>query len=210
MIRTCDDPTIIEEMSGAGFKPTAQLGIYLRDDGSQVDLLVPEAVGGPGSRSARLGVHGNRAARKIHGLEGALVSHTAATISSLVQGSRRSCIIEVAGPAALLVAKLHKIAERIDVPSRRSQVHKDAFDIYRLLRSVDATVLADELRVLEPTAISRDVTVKALSKFQELFVSRSGLGTGLVIQHVFGHEEPEFITESCVALSEDLMNEFSA
>ena len=205
-----DDPTIVEAMSGAGFKPTTQPGIYIRDDGSQIDLLVPEAVGGPGSRGARLGVHGNRAARKTHGLEGALVSHTAATIGSLFPGSRRSCTIEVAGPAALLVAKLHKIAERVDVPSRRSRLHKDAFDIYRLLRSVDATVLSEELRVLESTAISHDVTSEALFKFRELFVTRLGLGTALVVEHVFGLEDPEFITESCVALSEDLINELSA
>ena len=67
-----DDPTIVEAMSGAGFKPTKQPGIYTRDDGSQIDLLVPEAVGGPGSRDARLGVHGNKAGRKTHVLEGAL------------------------------------------------------------------------------------------------------------------------------------------
>ena len=205
-----DDRTIIEAMSGAGFKPTTRPGIYTRGDGSQVDLLVPEAVGGPGSRGARLGVHGNRAARKTHGLEGALVGHAPAAISSLFPGNRRSCTIEVASSAALLVAKLHKIAERVEVPSRRSQLHKDAFDIYRLLRSVDATVLAGALRVLEAAAISRDVTTEALSKFQKLFVTRSGLGTGLVVQDVFGLEDPEFITASCVALSEDLTNEFPA
>ena len=64
-------PLITAAMQAAGFTLTDQPGIYKRADGSQVDLLVPEAVGGPGSRGARLGIHGNRAARKVHGLEGA-------------------------------------------------------------------------------------------------------------------------------------------
>ena len=60
-----DDPTIIEAMSGARFKLTAQPGIYTKDDGSQLDLLVPEAVDGTGSRGARVGVHGNRAPGRL-------------------------------------------------------------------------------------------------------------------------------------------------
>ncbi|MYC08232.1 MAG: hypothetical protein F4X57_13845 [Chloroflexi bacterium] len=204
-----DFPILIEAMGEAGFKPTTQPGIYTREDGSHIDLLVPEAVGGPGSRGARLGVHGNRAARKTHGLEGALVSHKATSIRSMVPGSKRHCTLKVAGPGALLVAKVHKIAERIDDPSRRSRLHKDAFDIYRLLRSVGTTTLADEFRVLESAEVSREVTAEALAKFEELFVSRSGLGTDLVVQHVFGIEDPDFIAESCVAFSEDLMSERS-
>ena len=78
-------------MSGAGFDLTVQPGIYRKIGGAQVDLLVPTAVGGPGRRGARLGVHGNAAARKAYGLEGALVSHTTKTINSFVPGSSRAC-----------------------------------------------------------------------------------------------------------------------
>ena len=49
-------------MQSAGYSLTDQPGIYRREDGVQVDLLVPEAVGGRSGRGARLGVHGNRAA----------------------------------------------------------------------------------------------------------------------------------------------------
>ena len=80
---------------------------------------MPAAVGGPGRRGARLDVHGNRAAMKVHGLEGALVSHAPREISSLVPESDRSCEMEVAGPAALLIAKVHKISERVDHPVRQ-------------------------------------------------------------------------------------------
>ena len=41
-----DDPKVIDAMQKAGYSLTDQPGIYRRDDGVQVDLLVPEAVGG--------------------------------------------------------------------------------------------------------------------------------------------------------------------
>ena len=106
-------PTIVDAMSGAGFALKDQPGLYRRGERSQVDLLVPEAVSGPGRRGARLGVHGNRAAMKVRGLEGALVSHTPKAISSLAPDTDRSRILKVAEPAALLVSKVHKIAERV-------------------------------------------------------------------------------------------------
>ena len=52
-------------------------GIWKNADKVQVDLLVPESLGGPGRRGARLDPpHGNKVARKVKGLEAALVDHT--------------------------------------------------------------------------------------------------------------------------------------
>ena len=138
------NPTIVEAMSRAGFRLGDQPGLYSREGRSQVDLLVPEAVGGSGRRGARLGVHGNRSAMKVRGLEGALVSHTVRKVTSLVPSADRSCSLKVAGPAALLVSKVHKIGERLDGPDvgRQEQLPKDAFDIYRLLRAIDTAELA--------------------------------------------------------------------
>ena len=203
------DPTIIDAMAGAGFNLTDQPGLYRRESGAQVDLLVPAAVGGPGRRGARLDVHGNRAAMKVHGLEGALVSHAPRRISSLVTGSDRFCVIEVAGPAALLVAKVHKLSERVDDLARRATVDKDAFDIYRILLAVDTSELAAEVRLLQASAVSSEVTSDAMTKFRELFGARSGLGTELVAQHVLGLEDYDFITASSEALSQELLDAMS-
>ena len=85
-------PRSVDAMSRAGFRLTDPPGTFRRDGGAQVDLLVPEAVGGGGRRAARLGVHGNKAARKAHGLEGALVSHARRRIASLDSDADRSCI----------------------------------------------------------------------------------------------------------------------
>ena len=169
-------------------------------------MLVPAAVGGPGRRGARLDVHGNRAAMKVPGLEGALVSHAPKEISSLVPGSDRSCEMEVAGPAALLIAKVHKISERVDDPVRRASIDKDAFDIYRILLAADASELASEVRLLQVNKVSSDVTAEAMTKFREFFGARSGPGTELVVQHVLGLEDPDYIAASSEALSLDLLD----
>ena len=98
----------------------------------QIDFLVPTSLGGSGRRGARLGSHGTEVARKATGLEAALVDHTRVKLSSLEAADTRTFDVSVAGIAALLVAKLHKIAERKDAPARLQD--KDALDILRLLR----------------------------------------------------------------------------
>ena len=202
-----DSPALVDAMGRAGFRLSDQPGLYKRDGGAQVDLLVPEAVGGPGRRAARLGVHGNRAAMKVHGLEGALVSHKRRKVSSLVPSADRSCILKVAGPAALLVAKVHKIGERLQDPDvrRRDQLPKDAFDVYRLLRAIDTAEMASEFGLLASREISSRVTSEALSMFQRLFSAPSDMGTELVVRAVPATEDPDFIAASSVALSQDLL-----
>ena len=206
-----DSPAIVEAMSQAGFRLGDQPGLYSREGLSQVDLLVPEAVGGPGRRAARLGVHGNRAAMKVRGLEGALVSHEVRKITSLVPGADRSCFLKVAGPAALLVSKVHKIGERLEDSDvrRQEQLPKDAFDIYRLLRAFDTAELASEFGLLQSHEISSRVTSGASSTFGSLFGSRSDMGTRLLVRSVGALEDPAFIIESSVALSQDLLQAVS-
>ena len=201
-------PTIVKAMGLAGFRLGDQPGLYSREGRSQVDLLVPEAVGGPGRRAARLGVHGNRAAMKVRGLEGALVSHKVRTITSLVPGADRSCLLKVAGPAALLVSKVHKIGERLEASDVRRQelLPKDAYDVYRLLRAIDTAELVLEFGLLQSEEVSSRVTSVALSTFQSLFGSRTDMGTRLLVRSVGALEQdPAFIIESSVALAQDLL-----
>ena len=127
-------PAIEELMMVAGFRNGKQPGIWLGTDNIQVDLLVPESVGGSGRRAARLSGHGDRTARKVDGLEAVLVENQIEMISSLVVGDDRRFDIRVAGPAALIVAKLYKIWERRDAPRRLE--NKDAADILRLLQAI--------------------------------------------------------------------------
>ena len=200
-----DDPKVIDAMQNAGYGLTDQPGIYRRDDGVQVDLLVPETVGGRVGRGAGLGVHGNRAARQVRGLEGALVSRRPMTVESMATGDDRAYEINVAGPAALLVVKVHKLLDRINADDNRRIDSKDAFDVFRLLQAVETMDLIDEINLLAATEVSAEVTAEAMTGFREMFGIPTSVGTLLVAEHVVGIENRDVIVASSVALSEDLI-----
>lgn len=113
-----DEPRIATLMEAGGFRLVEDdVGIWTSaTTGVTIDLLVPDAVGGAGRRGARLGIHGNRVAKKVPGLEGALVDRDRVTIGSLQPDDSRSFDVFVAGPAALLVSKMYKLADRRDRP----------------------------------------------------------------------------------------------
>src|SRR5256885_5873223 len=78
-----DAPLLAQALTGAGFTAQGGPGAWLSPDGIPVDLMVPEALAGPGRRGARLGAHGHRVARRAKGLEAALVDHDLHTIRAL-------------------------------------------------------------------------------------------------------------------------------
>jgi hypothetical protein len=57
-------------------------------------------------------------ARRVLGIEGALVDHLEMRIAALTSDDVRAHTLKVAGPAALLVAKQYKIFERLAQPAR--------------------------------------------------------------------------------------------
>jgi hypothetical protein len=124
-----DDPLIEAAMVGAKFHRDVlnpQPGSWwLSADGIPVDLMVPEALAGKGGRrGARIPPYSRHAARRAPGLEAAIVDNAPMTIRALDPSDHRQATVAVAGPAALLVAKLHKIGERTDRPNRL--IDKDA------------------------------------------------------------------------------------
>ena len=201
-----DDPKIPEAMLEAGYVLGDQPGIYRRDDNTQVDLLVPQIVGGRRGRGADLGVHGNRSARQVRGLEGALVSRRPMAIGSFSPEDHRSFEIQVAGPAALLVAKIHKLADLADEQGSPRLNNKDAFDVYRLLLAIQARELAEETAILRGHTQSQEVTEEALTQFSELFGTDTGTGTQQVVDHVGPLENPDFIAASVIALAQEFLN----
>ena len=101
-----------------------------------IDLIVPEGVAPPGGRrGARLGPHGNRAARRAVGLEAALVDHSPMTVTALEPSDTRQFEVEVAGVAAMFVAKAHKIHDRLESNRPGRAEDKDAADVYRLMQT---------------------------------------------------------------------------
>ncbi|HVF74963.1 MAG TPA: hypothetical protein VM938_07935 [Acidimicrobiales bacterium] len=117
-----------------------------------VDLIVPEGIAPPGgSRGARLGLHGKRAARKAVGLEAAILDNDVLTIKALEPKDARAIDSRVAGPTALLIAKAHKIQDRLEQSTRPDRlIDKDASDVYRLMLTTPAE------RINEVAATLRD------------------------------------------------------
>ena len=138
------DPELADALRTAGFVSDKQPGSWVGEAGVKVDLMVvPHQAGRtkPTARAASIPPHDKRVARITRGLEPALVDHQAMRIVALDPSDDRELELEVAGPAALVVAKLIKIQERQDQlaagTGRGQRIKgKDAVDIFRLLLTV--------------------------------------------------------------------------
>jgi hypothetical protein len=205
-----DDPRIEQAMSAAGFTQDVsgrQPGAWLNPAGIPVDLMVPEALAGAAAsqrRGARIPPHANTAARRAVGLEAAVVDHAPMRVAALAQGDTRSCTVEVAGPAALLVAKLHKLAERRDNPRRLED--KDAHDVYRLFVAVPTDALATTLQRLLADPLAGAVTEQAMADLQEMFAAGpEALGSAMAGRAEVGVGHPDTVAASVAVLAGDLL-----
>lgn len=171
--RLSDNPLLEEAMRRAGFTQdalNAQPGSWLSPDGIPVDLMVPEQLAGAGSRrSGRIAPHGDHATRRATGLEAAIVDHQPMLLSAFDPEDTRAVEINVAGPAALLVAKLHKLGERQSTPKRL--LDKDAHDVYRLLVAIESAPLAETLRQLKTNELCGLITEQALIHLKDMFAA---------------------------------------
>ena len=201
-----DTPLLNELLTAHGFSPAVHPGAWLSPDGIPVDLMVPEALAGAGSRGARLGPHGKRVARRARGLEGALVDRKLTDITSFAPDVKRSVEMLVAGPAALLVAKIHKILERTGAGGRIAD--KDALDVLRLLQATDTEALAETLATLAAHPISAEVTAEAVSQLTPLFGSANAVGVGMAIRAAGPGVDADVISASLTALVSDLLAEY--
>jgi hypothetical protein len=142
-----------------------------------VDLIVPEgAASSGGKRGARLGTHGKVAARRAVGLECVLIDHSTMTIPALDPADPRSVEVEVAGSAALLVAKAHKLHDRVANGKATRIDDKDAADVFRLMQSTTPDAVGETLAALSRDEVAGQVTVDAIAYLDELFGRRGRRG----------------------------------
>lgn len=203
-----DEPLIEKALQDAGFvlnPETNQPGSWLSPLGIPVDLMVPLALSPGPSRGARIPPHSKRAARKAVGLEAAIIDHAPRQIGALAEDDGRVRVVNVAGPAALLVAKLHKVGERQE--QRHRLVDKDAHDIYRLLVAVATDELATVTKTLLGDDLSHDVTAAGLEYLKSLFAAGAGaLGSMMAGRAEAGIGEPETVSASVSILASDLLS----
>jgi hypothetical protein len=207
------EPKLADAMRRAHFRPGDQPGSWLCERTVHgvaitipVDLMVPEAVAGAGRRAARLGDHGDRVGRRARGLEGALVDRETLSLGALDPDDRRAYDIRVAGPSALLVAKLDKLAERTQEPAAKRVKDKDALDVLRILRTIPIRTLAEGLGRLQADSLSGEVTREALVHLGTLFGSVSALGTEMVIRATERLADPTEMARSCELLTTELLD----
>jgi hypothetical protein len=200
-------PDIRELLEARGFELQQNPGTWKTSDGIQVDLLVPEALAGPGRRGARLPGHSKRVSRRAKGIEGALVEAAPMSVSAL-DSDDRVFVVSVAGPAALFVAKVHKIAERSDQPDRL--VEKDALDVLRLLRAVALGDLIDGMQRLLDSDLAGDVAHEALDLADSLMRLPEHAAPRMAARAAGGLEDPDVIAASLAALYTDLATALDA
>jgi hypothetical protein len=180
-----DVPELEAGMAAAGFHLQqtgghAEPGIWLAKTSAAgeeiivpVDLIVPEATASAGGRrAARLGGHGARAARRAVGVEAALVDNSTMTIAALDPNDKRALQAKVAGPAALLVAKAHKLHDRVSSGRSARLDDKDAADVVRLMQTTRPDEIAATLDVLAEDEVAGPPTREALKYIEDLFGRR--------------------------------------
>lgn len=193
--------------SGGGLQP----GLWVRrtegvESGVEIDLMVPPTGTGTGSgaRGARLGIHGKSAARVTRGLEAALVDHGPLAVGALESQDSREIEVAVAGPAALLVAKVHKLRDR--VAGRNDRQHdKDAVDVVRLLQAIPAAELAPVLNGLWHHDQAGIATREAMGELLKLFGRHGARGVRMAVRGLEGAMPEDRVVAVCEAAVSDLV-----
>ena len=210
-------PPLEQALLSGGFRPKSSdsVGLWITHQATAgnprtpvaIDLLVPDSVSpGQGRRAADLPGHDRKAARKVRGLEGAIVDSNRMQLASLTAEDPRVVEMRVGGPAALLVAKLHKIQERTGTP-RASD--KDALDVFRLLRGTSTEDLAERYSRLRTDPRSSEVSKAAEGMLRQLFADPHGIGIEMTVRATRGLTNPREISASCVILAKDLLHELT-
>jgi hypothetical protein len=154
-------PDIAQTLQQAGYIPRGNPGSWDSPNGVHIDLMTGADVPG-GRRSAALPGHDATTARRTAGLEVAVADNEPMLLTSLDPDDPRQVEVRVASPAALVVAKLTKIAERTVAGDSDRVLPKDAGDLLRLLRMTDAKALGARLRTLRSVPALAPVIDNAL------------------------------------------------
>ncbi|MGH9304535.1 MAG: GSU2403 family nucleotidyltransferase fold protein [Acidimicrobiales bacterium] len=175
--RLADQPLIEDVLGRADFEQRGDPGVWWKTvdiEGTptdiEVDVMVPERYAPAGGRrSVRLPPHDKMIARKAIGLEGAILDHDDIDVAALDGSDPRCFAARVAGPAALVVAKLYKLRDRLDEGKGDRIADKDAADVYRLMLAVPVHEFLRRLRPLLADETSGPVCGEAVDLMVRLF-----------------------------------------
>ena len=154
-----------------------------------VDLLVPESLAGRGRRSAELPPHDKHTARRVPGIEAVLHDRTAMAVASLEPDvDPRVLTVHVADIASLLIAKAHKIDDRLkDVDSRPDRLtDKDAADVIRLFMAADPAEVRQRLDALQAIPAIAEVVRSGRAALIEQFRDERAAGVQMAVAALEG------------------------
>jgi hypothetical protein len=189
------DPDIGRVLVEAGYERGRNPGAFVAPNGIEIDLMVPEgAVAPSGRRSVELPGQSRFTARRTAGLEVALLDADPVLIRALEDSDTRAIELRVAGPAALTVAKLIKLEERLASPRRDRVISKDAGDLLRLMRYCGVEAIGVRL-----AALASDDGVVAVIDRATTFLRRDISATASDLVRLAVDDRAENETESQVA-----------
>jgi hypothetical protein len=203
--RLADEPHIETLLGDAGFEQRGAPGVWWKTvdiagepTDVEVDIMVPERYApGGGRRSVRLPPHDKMIARKAIGLEGAMVDHDLIEIAALAGSDPRRFTVRVAGPAALIVAKVHKLRDRLAEGNADRIADKDAADVYRLMLTIPVSDVLLRLRPMLADETAGSVCRDAVDLLVQLFGARGAECVRMAIDALRVAVRPETIAEVC-------------
>ncbi|MFE2337296.1 hypothetical protein [Streptomyces coelicoflavus] len=191
-------PLLDQALQEAGFELLRdnQPGLWARTQqiGDQevpveFDLLMAKGLAPKiGSRSVKIPPHGVMSARWVPGLEVAAVDRSAMTITSLEASDTRTVTVNVAGPAALLVAKAFKIGDRLTQADARPTrlTNKDAGDVLRIIRAIPVAQVSASFASLRDDPRVGEITREGLQLLQNIFGGPTTPGVDMAVQALSG------------------------
>jgi hypothetical protein len=211
--RLTDAPLIQDLMGAAGFSPPSrQPGAWIKNVrvGEElvdipVDLMVPDGFAPPGgTRGARIDPHDRMTARKAVGLEGAVIDNDLMEIGTLDEDDPRRFTVRVAGPSALVVAKLHKLTDRLRLGRTDRIADKDAADVYRIMLATPAPEFLERLRLLLDDPVAKAPTLKAVGFLDDLFGAPRSPGVQMAVAALRVGVPAERVEAVCTSFARDI------
>jgi beta-lactamase class A len=120
-------------------------------------------------------------------------------IGSLDAADTRSMTAEVAGPAALLVAKAHKLHDRVEDDRSHRIKDKDASDIVRLMQTTSPAMLAVVFEKLLSDPVAKTPTRDGLGYLRQLFGRRGRPRVTMAIDALTIAMDPDEVEVICTS-----------
>jgi len=135
-------------------------------------------------------------------------------ISSLEPAAdARRLLVPVAGTAALLVAKTHKLHDRFASfrPERSDRLKpKDAGDVLRLMQAEPPDQVGARLRALADDAAAGESVREGVERLRELFGRRRSPGVDLAVQALRAALPEESVRALATAYTAALLDSYAA